>query len=54
MHALQNIGYGSVLDLILEMATKRVALDDESANDLRVYIIKGLNPYKKQAKVIRK
>lgn len=52
VHALQNIGYGSVLDLILEMATKRAALDDESANDLRVYIIKGLNPYKKQAKVL--
>jgi hypothetical protein len=36
---------------MLEMAIKRAPLDDESANDLRVYIIKGLAPYKTQAKV---
>ena len=51
VHALQNIGYGSVLDSLLEMARKRTAIEDENANDLRVYIINGLNAYKKQAKV---
>ncbi|XP_046463734.1 uncharacterized protein LOC124209680 [Daphnia pulex] len=51
VHALQNVGYGHTLDSMLEMAIKRAPLDDESANDLRVYIIKGLAPYKTQAKV---
>lgn len=51
IHALQNVGYGHTLDSMLEMAIKRAPLDDESANDLRVYIIKGLNPYKTQPKV---
>lgn len=51
MHALHNIGYGSVLDSILEMINSKTALDDESTNDLRVYIVNGLKPYKKQEKV---
>lgn len=51
VHALQNVGYDFVLDSVLDMVTKRTTLDDESANDLRVYTISGLNPYKNQAKV---
>jgi HEAT repeat protein len=42
VHALHNIGYGTsnVLDALLEFAAKTSG--EESANDLRCYVIKGL------------
>lgn len=43
IHALHNLGYGSsaVLDSLLQFAAKTTS--DESNNDLRCYVIKGLN-----------
>ena len=51
VHALHNIGYDSVLDSVLQLAGRKVAMDEESSNDLRIYLIGGLKSYQSQTKV---
>ena len=49
MHALRNIGYGAVLDRMIDLASTNST--EEYDNYLRVYIIHGFIEYRKERKV---
>lgn len=52
-HALRNLGLGSTIDSLLEfISVKTFPLNDEQAQDLKVYIINSLSNYKNQQKVL--
>lgn len=52
VHALHNTGYGPILEAVLKLASRRAGPDEShSVNDLRVYLISGLKPYRSQTKV---
>ena len=49
MHALRNIGYGAVLDRMIDLASTKSP--EEYDNYLRVYIIHGFIEFRKERKV---
>ena len=49
MHALRNIGYGAVLDRMIDLASTNST--EEYDNYLRVYIIHGFIEFRKERKV---
>lgn len=51
VHALRNVGYGELLGQMLQLVRSGAGTDDEEFQNLRVYIVLGLDQEKHQVMV---
>lgn len=51
LHALHNLGYEEVLNDILDALSREISNDDETGQDMKIYMINGLGKYSQETTV---